>query len=67
MGQVLWRLTLLTVGFTLLELWVPPALVLGGWDWMVVAGGLILIAAGTAGFMIPLFASRPEGRSRVPR
>jgi hypothetical protein len=66
MVPVMVRLLLLAGGFGLLEQFLPPALVAGGWDWLAVATGLALVFAGSAGFMVPLFELSAEGASRDP-
>jgi hypothetical protein len=66
MGRILFRLLLLTFGFSLLEQFLPIALVEGGLGWLAVAAGLALVVAGSAGFMVPLFDQGPQGGSRDP-
>ena len=49
------RIGLLTIGFAAVELGLPPALVDSSvGDWALTALGLLLIVAGTAGFIGPL-------------
>ena len=55
MIAILFRIGLLTLGFAAVELGLPPALSTGiiG-DWALTALGLVLIVAGSAGFIGPL-------------
>jgi hypothetical protein len=66
MGRIMFRLLLLTSGFSLLEQFLPIALVGGNLGWLAVVIGLALVIAGSAGFMVPLFDSSPQGGSRDP-
>lgn len=55
MTAILFRIALLTLGFAAVELRLPPALSSGAIDdWVVTALGLVLIVAGSAGFIGPL-------------
>lgn len=59
MTAILLRVGLLTVGFAAVELGIGPALMsgsLGGWA-LVLLVGVPLIAAGSAGFIVPLLGS----------
>jgi hypothetical protein len=60
MAPVIFRLTLLAVGFALLEQFLPLALVDGATNWIAVAIGLALVFGGSVGFMVPLFESKVE-------
>lgn len=58
MIAIVFRIGLLTLGFAAVELGLPPALALGAFgDWALAALGLLLIVAGSAGFIGPLLAS----------
>jgi hypothetical protein len=55
MIAILFRIGLLMVGFASVELGLPPALSNGTiGDWALTALGLVLIVAGSAGFIGPL-------------
>lgn len=55
MIAILFRIGLLTLGFAAVELGLPPALTGGSiGDWALAALGLLLIIAGSAGFIGPL-------------
>lgn len=55
MIAVVFRIALLTLGFAATELGLPPALATGSLaDWALAAAGLLLIVAGSAGFIGPL-------------
>ena len=55
MIAILSRIGLLTVGFAVVELGFPPALVDGSLsNWALTALGLLFIVAGSAGFIGPL-------------
>lgn len=55
MIALLFRIGLLTAGFAAVELGLPPALSSGtAADWALTALGLLLIVAGSAGFIGPL-------------
>lgn len=55
MIPVLFRIGLLVFGFAAVELGLPPALSAGSaGDWALTALGLVLIVAGSAGFIGPL-------------
>ena len=55
MIALLFRIGLLTLGFAAVELGLPPALSSGATgDWVLTAVGLVLIVAGSAGFIGPL-------------
>ena len=55
MIAIVFRIGLLTLGFAAVELGLPPALSTGTiGDWSLTALGLVLIVAGSAGFIGPL-------------
>lgn len=55
MTAILFRIAVLTVGFGVVELGLPPALAMGSiGDWAITAIGLLLVIAGSAGFIGPL-------------
>lgn len=55
MVALLVRIGLLTFGFAAMELGLPPALSTGSpGDWALTALGLVLLVAGSAGFIGPL-------------
>ena len=55
MIALLFRIGLLALGFAAVELGLPPALASGSiGDWALTALGLLLIVAGSAGFIGPL-------------
>jgi len=55
MTAILFRIGLLTFGFAAVELGLPPALAMGAVaDWALAGLGLLLIVAGSAGFIGPL-------------
>lgn len=55
MIPLLVRIGLLTFGFAAIELGLPPALAMGSiGDWALAALGLLLLVAGSAGFIGPL-------------
>ena len=55
MTAVAVRIGLLTLGFAAVELGLPPALSTGSaGDWALTAVGLLLLVAGSAGFIGPL-------------
>ena len=55
MMAILFRIGLLTLGFAAVELALPPALSTGSArDWALTALGLVLVVAGSAGFIGPL-------------
>lgn len=57
MTALVFRIGLLTVGFAAVELGLPPALSTGSaGDWALTALGLLLIIAGSAGFIGPLLS-----------
>jgi hypothetical protein len=55
MLPILLRIGLLTLGLAAVELGLPPALAVGGAsDWLVSIVGMLLLIAGSAGFIGPL-------------
>ena len=55
MTALLVRILLLTLGFAAVELGLPPALAMGSiGDWAITVIGLLLVIAGSAGFIGPL-------------
>lgn len=66
MIPLLFRIALLTVGFGVAEIGLPPALATGAIDsWALSALGLLLIVSGSAGFIGPLLGGAVrKGESR---
>lgn len=61
MIPILFRIALLTVGFAVAEIGLPPALATGAiGSWALSAVGLLLIVSGSAGFIGPLLGGAPR-------
>ncbi|MDA8202669.1 MAG: hypothetical protein M0Z49_07910 [Chloroflexi bacterium] len=64
MRQTFVRLALLVVGLAAVEIGLGDAITGRSWaGWVIVAAGIAVLVAGTAGFMVPLLAahSRKDG------
>jgi len=62
MARLLFRIILLAAGLGAVEIGLVGALGSGALlGWLAVAIGLLLIVAGSAGFMVPLLGGRAQG------
>lgn len=65
MSHLILRLIFLAAGLGLVEIGLVPALYGGAASaWLTLAIGLILLVAGTAGFMIPMLSSHTRKEPR---
>lgn len=61
MARLLFRIVLLAVGLGAVEIGLVSAVGSGApMGWAAVAIGLLLVVAGSAGFMVPLLGGRPH-------